>query len=147
MKPGDVAEAIPVADGRVQNIHVSEVPEEGSQAMTRVEIGLSAPVDHKVTAGPEGVKIALTPAGSETTAQAGDPWAAPQGEEDAQAEEPEAGAWTGEPAEGELAADTHPATMLTGVDAHRVGAGSLIHLKGDGSVDNAVSFSSGRRGS
>jgi type IV pilus assembly protein PilQ len=140
VKPGQVADMIPVGDGRVQDIHVAAVDEQDGEAMTRVEVALSASSEHQVTAGPEGVVIALTPVGMAPTASAQDPWTAPQAEEAAQSDEAAAGAWTGEPAEGELSEPTHPATVLTGVDARAIGAGSMIHLEGDGSVDSAQTF-------
>jgi type IV pilus assembly protein PilQ len=137
--PGEIADAIPVGDGRVESIRVTPGEEqEGAEVSTRVEITLSAPSEHEVMAGPEGVVIALSPVGS--TASAQDPWTAPQAEEAAQDAEAETGAWTGEPAEGELGAPSHPATVLSGVDARAVGAGSMIHLMSDGSVDSAQTF-------
>jgi type IV pilus assembly protein PilQ len=137
--PGEIADAIPVGDGRVEDIRVAAVDEQDGEAMTRIAIALSAESEHVVTAGPEGVVIALTPVGA--TANAQDPWtAAQQAEETAQSEEAEAGAWTGEPAEGELGEPAKPATVLSGVDARAVGAGSMIHLMSDGSVDSAQTF-------
>ncbi|TMA31767.1 MAG: AMIN domain-containing protein [Deltaproteobacteria bacterium] len=138
VKPGEISDSIPVNDGRVSDVHVSALDERDGQAITRVEVSLVAPSEEHVSAGPQGLVIALTPAGE--TAGAQDPWTAPQGEEAAQGDEAEAGAWTGEPAEGELSSDAHAATMLTGIDARAVGAGSMIHLQGDGSVDNAATF-------
>jgi type IV pilus assembly protein PilQ len=137
--PGEIAEAIPVDDGRVEEIRVASVPE-GTDVMTRVEVARATPSEHEVTAGPEGLVIQLTPAGS--TADAKDPWAAPSAEEaeTAQADEPAAGAWAGEPAEGEIGGETHPATVLSGIDARGVGAGTMIHLQSDGTVDSAQTF-------
>ena len=94
VKPGEIADAIPVGDGRVEDIHVTAVDEQDGEAVTRVEIALSTASEHEVTAGPEGVVIALTPVGE--TAGAQDPWTA-QGEEAAQSDEAETGAWAGSP--------------------------------------------------
>ena len=47
---------------------------------------------------------------------------------------------TGEPAESQIPAETHPASVLSGVAAQAMGAGTMIHLQGDGSVENAVAF-------
>ncbi|MGH7337609.1 MAG: AMIN domain-containing protein, partial [Myxococcota bacterium] len=138
VSPGEIQDVIPVQDGRVEEIRVAPLGDQATQATTRVEVMLAAPSDHAVTAGPEGVVIQLSPAGE--MAEAKDPWTAPQGDESAQAEEAEAGAWTGEPAESELSATAHTATVLTGVDARAVGEGSMIHLQGDGSVDAAQTF-------
>ena len=135
---GEIQDVIPVNDGRVAEIHVNPLGAQDAQATTRVEVMLAAPSQHQVTAGAEGVVIQLSPAGQAAGAQ--DPWTAPEGDETAQAEEAAAGAWTGEPAEGELNAETHPATVLTGVDARRVGNGAMIHLQSDGSVDAAQTF-------
>lgn len=138
VSPGEIQDVIPVHDGRVEEIRVAPLGEQDAQATTRVEVILAAPSEHEVTAGPEGVVIQLSPAGQAADAQ--DPWTAPEGDEAAQAEEAEAGAWTGEPAEGELSAEAHPATVLTGVDARAVGNGAMIHLQSDGSVDAAQTF-------
>lgn len=138
VSPGEIQDVIPVHDGRVEEIRVAPLGDQDAQATTRIEVVLAVPSEHEVTAGPEGVVIQLSPSGSAASAQ--DPWTAPQGEEAAQAEEAEAGAWTGEPAEGELSAETHPATVLTGVDARPVGDGAMIHLQSDGSVDAAQTF-------
>ncbi len=138
VKPGAIQDVIPVHDGRVEEIRVAPLGDQDAQATTRIEIALATPSEHEVTAGPEGIVIALTPVGSAADAQ--DPWTAPEDEEAAQADEGEAGAWTGEPAEGELSAQPHAATVLSGIDARAVGAGSLIHLQSNGSVDSAETF-------
>jgi type IV pilus assembly protein PilQ len=133
--PGDV-ESVAVGDGRVEEVRVASGDSE--EAMTRVEVVLTAPSQHDVTASEEGLVIALSPRDS---ADAQDPWMA--GDESAMAEESgegEAGAWTGEPAESQLATESHAATKLTGVEAAPIGAGTMIHLQGDGSVENAVAF-------
>jgi hypothetical protein len=83
VKPGDIPDVIPVHDGRVDEIHVAPLTDGDVQATTRVEIALAVPSEHEVTAGPEGVVIALKPVGS--TASAKDPWTASAGEEAAQA--------------------------------------------------------------
>ncbi|HKA13650.1 MAG TPA: type IV pilus secretin PilQ [Myxococcota bacterium] len=138
VKPGEIADAIPINDGRVSDVRVTALDEREGQTITRVEIGLAAPSVEHVTAGPEGVVIALTP--GDATATARDPWTARQADEAAQGDDAETGAWTGEPAEGELGDEAHPATVLSGVDARAVGAGSIIHLRGDGTVGNAATF-------
>jgi type IV pilus assembly protein PilQ len=137
VKPGDIEKAIPVHDGRVEEIRVAPLGNQETQATTRVEVVLATPSAHQVTAGPEGVVIKLAPAGQ--TADAQDPWAAQTGDEAAQADDGSTGAWAGEPAEGELH-ESHPATVLSGVDAHSVGNGAIVHLQGDGVVDSAQTF-------
>jgi type IV pilus assembly protein PilQ len=137
VKPGDVESTIPVQQDGVEEIRVTPLGNQEAQATTRVEVVLAGPRSPQVTAGPEGVVIKLAPAGE--TANAQDPWTAPAGDEAAQAEDGSAGAWAGEPAEGELR-ESHAATVLSGVDARAVGRGALVHLQGDGAVDSAQTF-------
>ena len=64
VSPGEIQDVIPVHDGRVEEIRVAPLGDQDAQATTRVEVVLAAPSEHEVTAGPEGVVIQLSPAGS-----------------------------------------------------------------------------------
>ncbi len=145
VRAGDI-EAIAVGDGRVEEVRVEALDGDAEDAMTRIEVRLAAASEYEVIAGEEGLVIELSPvdpmATEEGAAEAQDPWTTAPGAEDSamtgEAAEEE-GAWTGEPAEGAILA-AQPATVLSGIDAQAIGAGSLIHLQSNGSVESAVTF-------
>jgi len=147
---GDFSEAIVVDDGTVDEVRVQPLDGDAQGPMTRVEVSLATAADYQVLPTPDGLAIEVTRLGSE----GGDPWAMegeqPAGEDpwmassedDADMAEGADGgsdAWTGDSEPADLAASA-PASVLSSIDARQVGEGSLIHLRGNGSVESAVTF-------
>lgn len=138
-------DTIPVFDGTVDEISISSVDSETDESLVRVEMFLSVAVDYDVRPGEGGLVVEMT--ALETMADTGM-------DGSAETESGEADPWTVTPEEGAMepvseveetqaepvAAVIRDATVLTSVDAAAVGEGAVIHLKSDGMLQSAVTF-------
>jgi type IV pilus assembly protein PilQ len=135
VQPEDLMDPVTVYDGLVDEVALSAFSTGVGDAMTRVEVLLSAPSDFDVATTDEGLVIrvervdAMSRTGSLEgedlgTEQGGDPWAINPVQPGAAPAD-----WQAE-----------PATKLTSVEARQVGDGSIVNLVADGSVESAVTF-------
>jgi type IV pilus assembly protein PilQ len=124
--PGDAMAPISVHDGLVETVEVSEFATGIGDAMTRIEIVLSSPGEFNVESLDQSLVIAVVPVpGSESASDDEDPWAA-NPESESRSFGP---TW-----------EAVEATKLTAVEVVDAGEGALIHLRGDGTIGNAVTF-------
>ncbi len=148
VEPGEVASAIAVYDGTIDEVTVTGFHHEGASS-TRVELSLAADAEYTVVDLEDRLEIrvsAATPAAapaadawavtepatdatatevaSETTSEE-DPWATPEAEE---------GAWTPE------AETPVPATTLYGVSTATEGDALAVQLEADGAIEGATWF-------
>jgi len=161
VEPGDLEGAIPVHDGTIQEVRIETAAGEGAETLTRVEVWLSSAADYDVRGEAGGLVIEVNPLTAMGTIDdagetgdgelADDPWAVASEEDagaldEAMAEDVDdsSAAWDVEDAdEAGTPAEVVPApaaTVLSGIEAREVGEGSLVHLKGDGTVESAVTF-------
>jgi type IV pilus assembly protein PilQ len=123
---------VTVADGLVESITISPFSTGIGDEMTRVMVSLEAPAEFEVTSTEGDLEIRLTPmtavAGEEAEpaddAADSDPWAVI---EDATP--------TAAPRE-----EAPPASTLLGIETVDAGDGALLHLRADGKVSAAVTF-------
>jgi type IV pilus assembly protein PilQ len=131
VSPGPLGDPLAVYDGLVEEVSLVALPGSDGEGMTRVEVSLSEAADYDVMPTAEGLVIRVEPMGGEMgmEAEAGeeDPWAITPASLDDAADVPEP-------------VEAPPASRLVGVDAREVGDGSLVHLKADGSVASAETF-------
>ncbi len=144
VSPGDVAEAIAIYDGTIDEVTVESFSHEGASS-TRVEVSLAAAGDYTVVDLEDRLEIRVNAAAPEMAAASADAMAATE-------DTPEADPWaTTESAEvasddaaAELdtpaAAPMTPATTLTGVVANADGSGVTVQFEADGSIEGATWF-------
>jgi hypothetical protein len=140
---GTFNEAVSVYDGLVEEVRVEPLGDGADGAMTRVEIWLAAPADYAVTAAADGLVIDLLASDAMASTEGEEAWQETQETEDpwtTAADETMADDGMGETEERGTPMAAAPATKLAGVDARGVGAGTMVHLRADGSVESAVSF-------
>jgi type IV pilus secretin PilQ/predicted competence protein len=126
-------EPVTVQDGLVEQVSVSAFATGIGDAMTRVEVLLTVPADFSVVAHDHGLSVEVVPLMG--SADAGDSG------EDTPSDDP----WAMEmehPTEPEplITWNAQDATRLLAVDVEDTGDGALIHLRGDGSIASAVTF-------
>ena len=143
VQPGGEVGPVSVHDGLVGEVTLSPFSTGAGDAMTRVEVSLEAPADYRVVPTDVGLEIRVAPL--DATAAAGPGGAATAAAEDPQdpwlvdlAPAAEASAPAAEAVPPAPAAP--PATTLVAVEARKAGEGTLVHLKADGSIASAVSF-------
>jgi type IV pilus assembly protein PilQ len=133
---------VSVDDGNLVQVTVAPFATGSEEPMTRVELSLVSAADYDVRPGPRGLVIEVSPLAEMGSLEE------PHGDAMASDEDPWAGAADGEssdfeslPADGEEAAPmTTVGTRLERVEATPAGAGVVIHLVANGSVENASSF-------
>ena len=128
-----------IGDGIVEELRLSPFSTGGGEEMVRVEIGLATTADYRVVPSSEGLVIRLEPIGADfgmndSGAEGDDPWALAGEESDVWAAEDGAELPAGEPVQ------TGPATRLLAVETREAGEGLLVHLRADGTVESAESF-------
>ncbi len=140
VSPGDVAEAIAIYDGTIDEVTVESFSHEGASS-TRVEVSLAAAGDYTVVDLEDRLEIRVNAAAPEMAAASADAMAATEAT-------PEADPWaTTESAEvasddaaAELDAPMTPATTLTGVIANADGSTVTVQFEADGSIEGATWF-------
>ncbi|MBW1686793.1 MAG: AMIN domain-containing protein, partial [Deltaproteobacteria bacterium] len=134
VRPAEISDPLAVYDGLVEEVMLSPFSTGTGQPMTRVEVSLAMPADFHVSPSDEGLVIRVEPMpgmmdGSLTEEPIeDDPWAAVPASADDSLAAPAAS----EP--------VPPATKLTAVETHETGGGVIVHLRADGSVMSAESF-------
>jgi type IV pilus assembly protein PilQ len=143
---------IAVYDGLVQEVSMAPFSTGTGEPMTRVQISLTAPARHTVTATEEGLEIRLDSDASAAEAMdaeeaaeapaADDPWAvAPMmdsGAAPAPAETAEATPPVVPAAAPQLTGV--PARKLLAIDVEKTAEGAMLHLRADGSLPSAETF-------
>jgi type IV pilus assembly protein PilQ len=140
--PEGLMDPVPVHDGLVEEVSLLPFSTGVGDAMTRVEVSLTAPADFNVVSTDEGLAIELASlaggeaaelpggGGSEGWTEETDPWATE--------------AMSGETAEAAqqmpMLEEAPVATTLEAIEVQDVGMGSLIHLRADGVVSSVVAF-------
>ena len=160
--PGSVSRSLPVYDGTVEEVTVSEFETAAGELTTRLEIGLGTVASYEVVNVADGVEVRVTrddaaPLGEEdtlagTTLAEEDPWAAPAMDETpgfaASSHEVAADDAAEEPAALPVAAAPmaaappvgNPATALLGVEARGEGGGAVVELRADGAISEHEHF-------
>lgn len=151
VSPGEVADAIAVYDGTIDEVTVEGFSTEGALS-TRVEISLAAAGAYTVLDLGDRIEIRVDAQPSETAAAEVDPWATT---EPAEVMTPDEDVWaatettettreieTGatETQEVVSAAPTTPATTLFGVTAESLGDSLTVRFEADGSIEGASWF-------
>jgi len=144
-RPGEIAEAVAVYDGTVEEISVTPFEDATGQERTRVELSLATAATYEIVALEERLEIRIVPE-SEFEIASEDPWATStigSGEEmelSLEAAEMEVVADQSAETEGSTGDDGPPATALLGVQAKTEGEGVVIELLADGRIGNASQF-------
>jgi type IV pilus assembly protein PilQ len=157
VKIDNAMDPVAVYDGVIDEVAVSPFTTDAGDAVTRVEVSLATPADYKVRPMADKLQIEVSTSSEMAASDAdqsaenageeaqSDPWAvAPKSDSDATAAS-DATAQTDAAAAPEAMAEsapmeTHPATTLFAVEPKSIGDDLLIELKGDGSVESAVTF-------
>jgi type IV pilus assembly protein PilQ len=143
MRPDTLTDPLAVYDGLVEEVVLTPYSAGSGDPMTRVEVALAVPADYQVVPTDEGLMIRVEalpgmmapdlPDAEPLAASELDPWEMVSESVSDPISEPESEM---EPE----AAPSVPATKLTDVDVREVGDGSIIHLRADGMVMSAESF-------
>ena len=143
-------EPISVFDGTVEEISVAAIPTGSGETMTRVEVALAKPVDYDVRPGQGGLVIEVSGLsdmgdmsdwGEDDAAPADeDPWTVTPETAPFEPMETSFDATAGADADVTPLADAGPATTLQGVETDVTDGGVVIHLKSDGMLQSAETF-------
>src|SRR5262245_51072936 len=119
VQPAELREPVAVYDGLVEEVSVSPISKDTVGAATRVELQLATDAEYAVEQMDDGLAIRVTPVGGLASAPGTE-----SERLDAEAE----------------AAGGAAATKLTAVDVERVDGGVVLHLRADGAIESAGSF-------
>ncbi len=121
VQPAELREPLAVYDGLVEEVVVAPFSQDTGDGSTRVELLLAVEAEYAVEPVAEGLAIRVTP----TTGLAGVP-----GLEAEELDDPAALA----------GGSSATATKLTAIDVERVEGGVVLHLRADGAIESAGSF-------
>jgi type IV pilus assembly protein PilQ len=119
VQPAELRDPVAVYDGLVEEVSVAPFSQDTGGGATRVELLLAVEAEYAVEPAEDGLAIRVTPLGGLAST--------PGLESEAMDE-------ASEPAAGS------PATKLTAVDVERVDGGVVLHLRADGAIESAGSF-------
>ena len=146
VRPGDVAEAIAVYDGTVEEVTIAGFENAGASS-TRVEVSLAASAGYEVVALEDRLEIRIqAQAGAEPMASAAvpadvDPWTTAAGQEPStDASEQDASVTDAAANEVAEVVPATPATALLGVSTESEGESLAALLEADGSIEGATWF-------
>jgi type IV pilus assembly protein PilQ len=116
VEPGAISDSVAVYDGTVEEVTVAATPIEGGGVRTRVELSLAKAADYEVVPQADRLQLRVTPQQGSASAPA-----------------PAA-------SEAALAADAPRAKRISDVSVQAEGAGTLVRLVADGSIQNPQHF-------
>jgi type IV pilus assembly protein PilQ len=134
VRPEEISDPLAVYDGLVEEVALSPFSTGTGEPMTRVEVSLAMAADFQVLPSDEGLVIRVEPMPGMMEGSLleepfeEDPWAAVPAVADDSLEAPA----TSEP--------MPPATKLTAVETRETAEGAIVHLRTDGEVTSAESF-------